>query len=86
MTPSIHNINELPLLPGRLGDPNRVLKTDPAPIRAWSPPAPPLPSTLLPHPCRSLRTRPCRTSSPTVRPTRRAWKPCLLPCSRTSHR
>src|SRR5438876_9474805 len=29
MTTSTHNINELPLLPGRLGDPNRALKTDP---------------------------------------------------------
>jgi len=29
MTTSIPNLNQLPLLPGRLGDPNRVLKTDP---------------------------------------------------------
>jgi acetyl esterase len=29
MTTSIPNLTELPLLPGRLGDPNRVLKTDP---------------------------------------------------------
>jgi hypothetical protein len=29
MTTSTHNMNELPLLPGRLGDPTRVLKTDP---------------------------------------------------------
>lgn len=29
MTTSAPNLNELPLLPGRLGDPNRVLKTDP---------------------------------------------------------
>jgi len=29
MTTSTHNINELPLLPGRLGDPHRILKTDP---------------------------------------------------------
>src|SRR3989442_6316108 len=29
MTTSTHNINELPLLPGRLGDPHRTLKTDP---------------------------------------------------------
>lgn len=29
MTTSTLNINELPLLPGRLGDPNRTLKTDP---------------------------------------------------------
>jgi acetyl esterase len=29
MTTSTHNLSEFPLLPGRLGDPNRVLKTDP---------------------------------------------------------
>jgi acetyl esterase len=29
MTTSAHNISEQPLLPGRLGDPSRVLKTDP---------------------------------------------------------
>jgi len=29
MTTSTHNISEQPLLPGRLGDPKRVLKTDP---------------------------------------------------------
>src|SRR5262245_10209426 len=29
MTTSTQNITELPLLPGRLSDPNRVLKTDP---------------------------------------------------------
>ncbi|MBI3797314.1 MAG: hypothetical protein HY268_10165 [Deltaproteobacteria bacterium] len=29
MTTSTPNLSELPLLPGRLGDPNRVLKTDP---------------------------------------------------------
>ena len=29
MTTSTQNISELPLLPGRLGDPSRVLKTDP---------------------------------------------------------
>jgi acetyl esterase len=29
MPTSTHNLNELPLLPGRLGDPTRTLKTDP---------------------------------------------------------
>jgi acetyl esterase/lipase len=29
MTTSTHHITELPLLPGRLGDPDRILKTDP---------------------------------------------------------
>ena len=58
MTTSTQNISELPLLPGRLGNPDRVLKTDPRADPRLVAACAPFALDVAPPPVPVMRTRP----------------------------